>query len=650
MEQADPARQNAPQDPAVKPSTAEAHEAAAHQKRNWVRLTYACNDRCIFCLDSDSHDGEMRDVADVKRQILDGRRKGAERLILSGGEPTIHPHFVDFVRLGRLAGYEKVQTVTNGRMFRYRPFLSRCLDAGLSEITFSIHGPNAKIHDALVGVKGAFDEEVRGLENALSDGRPIVNIDVVVNRANVRYLADIIDKFVRMGVREYDLLQIIPFGRAFREGKDTLFYDLDEAKDALFRAFSYARLPDMHLWLNRFPPAHCEGFEDLIQDPYKLNDEVRGRRQEFDRLFDFGELLDCRQPARCRYCYLEPLCDTLEQTLNRLSDSDFEGLRVDVDWEVADHQAFGGDPASERRARRQSSEQEYRAAVGSFPPATALVSKDEVSITDAALFSNAGSALSTSSVSLGASDAQEGRRRLRVLSGQPSPVSYQTPEALAQSPSVTQLHVVAKDMMDARSAMRRFPSLANVSLELGSYEGLEDLLEGEVLDGKRLTRVLARHPEQAERLLALDASFEVVVLLLKATEAWLLAPERTATRLAIQQPTWERSTDSRAFDVELPEFFAKFRLDVPRFGIPRCIGGQAPTLESKFLDLSMLRPDGRPEIFRFTKRYIDSHYFTKPLRCTSCVENSSCRGLHISYVRTRGFGCVEPILESNLSE
>ena len=150
------------------------HEEAAHEKRNWVRLTYDCNDRCIFCLDSDTHDGTARDREAIKTQILDGRRKGAERLILSGGEPTIHPQYVDFIRLGRMAGYPKIQTVTNGRMFKYREFLGRCLDAGLDEITFSIHGPNARIHDALVGVKGAYEEEIVGLQHALADGRPIV--------------------------------------------------------------------------------------------------------------------------------------------------------------------------------------------------------------------------------------------------------------------------------------------------------------------------------------------------------------------------------------------------------------------------------------------------------------------------------------------
>ncbi|MEO5729837.1 MAG: radical SAM protein, partial [Byssovorax sp.] len=92
-----------------------AHEDAAHEKRNWVRLSYDCNNHCTFCLDSNAHDGTMRSTLDIKVQIVEGRKKGAERLILSGGEPTMHPNFLDFVRLGKKAGYPKVQTVTNGR-------------------------------------------------------------------------------------------------------------------------------------------------------------------------------------------------------------------------------------------------------------------------------------------------------------------------------------------------------------------------------------------------------------------------------------------------------------------------------------------------------------------------------------------------------
>ena len=295
---------------------ANAHEEAAHEKRNWVRLSYDCNNHCTFCLDSNAHDGTMRANLDIKIQIIEGKKRGAERLILSGGEPTMHPNFLDFVKLGRRAGYRKVQTVTNGRMFKYPEFLETAANNGLDEITFSLHGHNAKLHDALVGTPGAFVEETAGLKAALASGRFIVNVDIVINKQNVRHLPEMLETFIGWGVKEFDLLHIIPFGNAWTDAREHLFYDLEGNLEHLQRAFAYARRPDIHIWLNRFPPPYTEGFEDLIQDPYKLNDEVRGRREEFDRYLAFGEKLQCREPDRCKVCYLQNLCDTLDTVID----------------------------------------------------------------------------------------------------------------------------------------------------------------------------------------------------------------------------------------------------------------------------------------------------------------------------------------------
>ncbi len=304
-----------------------AHEAAAHEKRNWVRLSYDCNNHCTFCLDSNAHDGTMRATQDIKVQIVEGKKRGADRLILSGGEPTMHPNFLDFVKLGQKAGYRKIQTVTNGRMFRYPAFLQKAADNGLHEITFSLHGHTAKLHDALVGTPGAFVEEVAGLKAALASERFIVNVDIVINKQNVRHLPEMLETFIGWGVKEFDLLHVIPFGNAWSDARDHLFYDLDGNLEYLQQAFAYARRPDIHIWLNRFPPPYAEGFEDLIQDPYKLNDEVRGRREEFDRYLSLGKKLSCREPARCKYCYLQSLCDTLDEVLDVRKADEVDVLR-----------------------------------------------------------------------------------------------------------------------------------------------------------------------------------------------------------------------------------------------------------------------------------------------------------------------------------
>src|SRR5262249_18150935 len=136
----------------------------------------------------------------------------------------------------------------------------------------------------------------------------------------------------------------------FTEGRDILFYDLEEMRPHLLAAFEYSKRPDIHIWLNRFPVQHLEGYEHLIQDPYKLNDEVRGRKEEFGRLLERGVPLDCREPARCRYCYLEKLCDTLDGVRAQLAQRTFEVIRVDTEWEAKQEPVFGGDPASAKRS------------------------------------------------------------------------------------------------------------------------------------------------------------------------------------------------------------------------------------------------------------------------------------------------------------
>ncbi len=590
----------------------EEHEQAAHQKRNWVRLTFDCNDHCVFCLDAHAHNGTNRDRNEVKEQILDGRRKGAQRLILSGGEPTIHPNYVDFIRLGAMAGYEKIQTVTNGRMFAYREFLIRCLDAGLGEITFSIHGPNARIHDALVGTKGAFEQEVQGLKYALADGRPIVNIDVCVNRGNVKQLPALLKKFTDMGVKEYDLLHVIPFGNAYTEGRETLFYDLEKMRPYLLEAFAYSKKPGIHIWLNRFPPQHLEGYEHLIQDPYKLNDEVRGRKEEYGLLLEEGEPLDCRAPHRCQFCYMEPLCDTLDEVRATVNDRAFSVVRVDTTFAARMPEVYGGDPASRQRSESRKSQEEQEAEAFK-------------------------------------QEAKQSRVRLPLFRGGQKP-SYAPPPQLAKEASASTVWVIAPSVEEALAAIKRYPDVPELDLEVADIDGLVAAIEPgtnpseATLAGKRITRIRVTEPAQATELLADGYSYEVMVELSQRTESWLRELSVAPSRLALIAPTYERLTESQDYDVDVQAFFADFRhRQVPVEGVPNCVLGREGRARPPMLDTSMMLPNGHLEIFHYARRYIIDRFWTKSLRCKKCVYNESCRGMHINYVRAHGYGQMQPV-------
>jgi pyruvate-formate lyase-activating enzyme len=282
-------------------------EAAVKHKRHWVRITRVCNQRCTFCLDSMNQDGTIIDKESLKAYIALGRRMGRERLILSGGEASVHPDFIELIAYGKQVGYDWIQTVTNGMMFSYRKFAREAVKAGLNEATVSIHGHTAHLQDKLTGTPGAFVTGVKGIRNMQAEGA-VVNIDVVINKQNYRALPDIVEFFyTRYGIREFDLLHIIPFGRGFDEHRHSLFFDLNDAVPYFRKAFEWGNRPDVYLWTNRLPVPYLEDFEKLIQDPHKLFYEFDGGRHNFEGYLKRGLKPDC-YGERCDYCFLDGAC------------------------------------------------------------------------------------------------------------------------------------------------------------------------------------------------------------------------------------------------------------------------------------------------------------------------------------------------------
>jgi pyruvate-formate lyase-activating enzyme len=324
-------------------------EAAAHHKRHWVRVTRYCNQRCTFCLDSMNQDGTTIDVESLKAYILLGRKMGRERLILSGGEASVHPQFVDLIRYGRQVGYEWIQTVTNGMMFSYKKFAHAAAEAGLNEATVSMHGHTAHLHDKLTGTPLAFVTGIKGIQNLQATGKVVVNIDVVINKQNYRFLPEIIEYYYNMGIREFDLLHIVPFGRGFDEHRHSLFFDLNDAVPYFRKAFAWANKPGVYLWTNRLPVTYLEGNERLIQDPHKLASEFDGGRHNFEGFLRRGLKPDCHG-ERCDYCFLDGPCrQTMFPYRELLEAGRFGTVQLDS------RMVWQGTPAKEKFERQRPS-------------------------------------------------------------------------------------------------------------------------------------------------------------------------------------------------------------------------------------------------------------------------------------------------------
>lgn len=172
-------------------------------RRLELHLTYHCPERCLFC----SEEHRMQQfrafpvswgrVATVLRQQAE---RGVRAVHLTGGEPTIHPRFVEVLELAHKLGM-RTSVGTIGTMLCRPDFAARALPH-LDEALFSLHGPDAATHDAVAGRAGSF-EQVTGAIALAREGKPGFGlfVNTVACRANLERLPETAALAAQLGAR-----------------------------------------------------------------------------------------------------------------------------------------------------------------------------------------------------------------------------------------------------------------------------------------------------------------------------------------------------------------------------------------------------------------------------------------------------------------
>jgi hypothetical protein len=185
-------------------------------RRLELHLTYACPERCAFC--SEEHRmAAFREYpvtwARVATVLRTHAERGVQAVHFTGGEPTIHPQFVDALVLAKKLGM-RTSVGTIGTRLCDEPFARRALPH-LDEALFSLHGPDAATHDELTGRPGSFQRVVRAIELSLAlSPRFGAYVNSVITRRNIELLGDTVALADRLGARLIVLSNTTPEGRA----------------------------------------------------------------------------------------------------------------------------------------------------------------------------------------------------------------------------------------------------------------------------------------------------------------------------------------------------------------------------------------------------------------------------------------------------
>jgi len=140
----------------------------------YVYLTSGCNCACQHCwfvpeVASPGVAGsDMLEPAVLRRAIEQATPLGLESLKWTGGEPTLHPQFAEFLSLQK--EYELGGLIETNGMLLSAVLVEQIVAAGVTNVSVSLDGANATTHDSIRGVEGGFERTLAGVRELVNSG------------------------------------------------------------------------------------------------------------------------------------------------------------------------------------------------------------------------------------------------------------------------------------------------------------------------------------------------------------------------------------------------------------------------------------------------------------------------------------------------
>jgi radical SAM protein with 4Fe4S-binding SPASM domain len=211
-----------------------------------VEITRKCPMRCTICSSEGGEcDPNEMSLAELYKIIDDAIQIGVKIISLSGGEPLASPHALDFIRYVKKKGLQlflytcgNIESDNGIAPIEIEKF--RLLKGlGVDKIIYSIHGPNAEIHETVTTKKGSFDNLITSIKNAQITGHA-VELHFVPVLHNYQYLSDVFQLAEDLGIHQVSILRFVPQGRGAinRDELEITGDEIQKFKDVLQHAYS----------------------------------------------------------------------------------------------------------------------------------------------------------------------------------------------------------------------------------------------------------------------------------------------------------------------------------------------------------------------------------------------------------------------------
>lgn len=157
-----------------------------------LELTERCNYNCRHCFNAESSDIPRNELSidEIRRILAEATDSGIFNIMLTGGEPMLHPHFKETVKAIADAGMYLYAINTNGYYINEEilSYMESCSFKPKMKISYDGKG----FHDWMRGRKGAEEKTLSAIRLCRRMGFPVM-IQMNINKRNLDVMKESID-------------------------------------------------------------------------------------------------------------------------------------------------------------------------------------------------------------------------------------------------------------------------------------------------------------------------------------------------------------------------------------------------------------------------------------------------------------------------
>ena len=143
-----------------------------------IEITSRCNERCIHCYIP--HETKNKSIEPkLYYSVIDQcKEMGVMTIIISGGEPTLHPNFCEFVKYAKDLDFNVV--ILSNMTLLSDEILNVLKYRHASCVNISLYSMDPEVHDSITTLKGSFDKTFANINKLIENNIPVqINLPVM---------------------------------------------------------------------------------------------------------------------------------------------------------------------------------------------------------------------------------------------------------------------------------------------------------------------------------------------------------------------------------------------------------------------------------------------------------------------------------------